>query len=72
MQAAFEQVLSRPPTREETAECIAFLKQQTQSFGETKAGPTVDESVPAADPVLRARENLVHVLLNHHDFVTIR
>ena len=27
---------------------------------------------PAADPRLRARENLVHVLLNHNDFVTIR
>ena len=23
-------------------------------------------------PELHARENLVHVLLNHHDFVTIR
>jgi hypothetical protein len=24
------------------------------------------------DPALRARESLVSVLLNHHDFVTIR
>jgi hypothetical protein len=28
--------------------------------------------LPASDPALRARENLVHVLLNHHEFVTIR
>ena len=28
--------------------------------------------LPAADPALRRRESLVHVLLNHHDFVTIR
>ena len=27
---------------------------------------------PAADPAHRAREDLVHVLLNHNDFVTIR
>jgi hypothetical protein len=27
---------------------------------------------PALDPHLRACENLVHVLMNHHDFVTIR
>ncbi len=27
---------------------------------------------PSADPALRARENLVHVLLNHNDFLTIR
>ena len=27
---------------------------------------------PSADPNQRARENLVHVLINHNDFVTIR
>jgi hypothetical protein len=27
---------------------------------------------PAAEPNLRARENLVHVLMNHNEFVTIR
>ena len=27
---------------------------------------------PAANPADRARENLVHVLLNHTDFVTVR
>ena len=27
---------------------------------------------PAADPAQRARESLVHVLLNHNDFVTVR
>ena len=30
------------------------------------------EIKPESDPHLRARENLVHVLLNHTDFVTIR
>jgi hypothetical protein len=27
---------------------------------------------PAADPARRARENLIQVLFNHNDFVTIR
>jgi hypothetical protein len=30
------------------------------------------EMKPESTPHLRARENLVHVLLNHTDFVTIR
>ncbi len=63
--AAFEQVLARPATAEELAECAAFLKQQAQRYSESKPPA-------AADPALRARENLVHVLLNHHDFVTVR
>jgi hypothetical protein len=49
--AAFEQVLSRPPTRAERAECLGYLSQDTTP---------------------RRRESLVHVLLNHHEFVTIR
>jgi len=45
--AAFETVLSRPPTREEQETCRTFLS----------AGK---------------RSGLVHALLNHHEFVTIR
>jgi len=73
--AAFERVLSRPPTEAELAECITFLKQQTERHAKAPpvvAGPDPDVKQAAADPALRARENLVHVLLNHHDFVTIR
>ncbi len=49
--AAFERVLSRPPTDAERAECLRYLGRDAGS---------------------RRRESLVHVLLNHHDFVTIR
>jgi hypothetical protein len=74
--AAFERTLSRPPTDAELAECVAFLKQQTEQHTKAPAaappGPDSDGKQPSADPALRARENLVHVLLNHHDFVTIR
>jgi hypothetical protein len=61
---AFERVLSRPPTAAETAECVGFLKEQARRYSEAKA--------PSADAARRARENLVHVLMNHHDFVTVR
>jgi hypothetical protein len=73
--AAFERVLARPPTAEETAECIAFLKEQTRKHAETKAPPAPpdpDGKTPAAEPALRARENLLSVLFNHNDFVTVR
>ncbi|MEX0704292.1 MAG: DUF1549 and DUF1553 domain-containing protein [Planctomycetales bacterium] len=71
--AAFEQVLARPPTEEEAAVCLAFLAEQSQLY-RPPAKPTaaVDEKLPASDPQLRARENLVRILFNHHDFVTIR
>jgi hypothetical protein len=74
---AFEQVLSRPPTDEEKAACVRFLADQTKrlkdassltAFSSGEAGATK----PSADPAQRAREDLVHVLLNHNDFVTIR
>ncbi|HEY1860980.1 MAG TPA: DUF1549 and DUF1553 domain-containing protein, partial [Gemmataceae bacterium] len=74
--AAFERVLSRSPTESELAECVTFLRQQTErhATGQTTpaAGEDHDGKMPSTDAALRARENLVHVLLNHHDFVTIR
>jgi hypothetical protein len=74
--AAFERVLSRSPTESELAECVTFLRQQTERHTADKPAPSSGEDrdgkSPAADPALRARENLLHVLLNHHDFVTIR
>ncbi len=71
--AAFEQVLTRTPTAAELSECTAFLKQQAQALQPGKAAPADPEGrLPAADPVLRARENFIHVLMNHHEFVTIR
>jgi hypothetical protein len=63
--AAFEQVLARAPTGAELAECVAFLNRQARPDGNGKVKAV-------GDPTLRARENLVHVLLNHNDFVTIR
>jgi hypothetical protein len=71
---AFENVLSRPPTDAELSECLTFLEEQTKRHQTSKAAgdSSGDGSRPATDPALRARENLVHALMNHHEFVTIR
>jgi hypothetical protein len=75
--AAFEQVLSRSPTAAEQAECEKFLTEQAALLADPKkltaftAGPK-NAVPPSTDPQLRAREDLVHVLMNHHDFVTRR
>jgi hypothetical protein len=56
-------------------ESVAFLLQQMQRYSESqrKVPATANDSrSPAAPPALRARESLVHVLLNHYDFVTLR
>ncbi|MCE9534475.1 MAG: DUF1553 domain-containing protein [Planctomycetes bacterium] len=60
--AAFELVLGSSPTKEEQAECVNAMK-------ELKAIATREKR---ADAAMRARVNLVHALLNHNDFVTVR
>jgi hypothetical protein len=77
VEIAFQQILARPATAVEKQECLAFLATQTQRFADPKSLTTFNAGVethvpPAAVPHLRARENLIHVLLNHNDFVTIR
>jgi hypothetical protein len=62
--AAFEQVLTRDPSGAEEATCLKFLARQ--------ADIVRSASDVKKDPESRAREDLVHVLLNHNDFVTIR
>lgn len=74
---AFEQILSRAPSAEERAECETFLTEQATRFADTKSltafsSGTPSPVKPATDPAQRARENLVLVLLNHNDFLTVR
>ncbi len=62
--SAFERVLGRAPSDGERAECIGALERLGSVFAaEGRNGP---------DPSLRARASLVHVLVNHNDFVSIR
>ena len=77
VRAAFEQVLARPPRSDEARACLEFLDQQQRLLAEpAKLNPSVGKAAPqlapSPDPAMRARENLVHVLLNHNDFVTLR
>ncbi|MEW4569969.1 PSD1 and planctomycete cytochrome C domain-containing protein [Tautonia sp. JC769] len=73
IRAAFERVLSRPPSDEELALSLRFLDRQLALFDGVELPEVGGVSPPpATDPRRRANENLVHALLNHHDFVTIR
>lgn len=77
IEAAFLHVLSRPATSGEMADCEAYLRDATELLkgGALKAFPASPQAAkvaPSKDPHQRARENLIHVLFNHNDFVTIR
>ncbi len=68
----FERILSRRPTPDELATCVSFVKDASQR-GTNGPGTLdlADLSQPSADPQLRAIEQLAHVLMNHHEFVSI-
>jgi hypothetical protein len=71
--AAFEQVLSRPPSEQEIGLCQAFLDRQAALFQKNAAAARGEATVgPAPDPTMRARESLVRVLFSHDDFVSMR
>jgi hypothetical protein len=74
---AFVRVLYREPSAEELTACLEFLSDQSKRLADAgslsafTAGAAASVP-PSADPAQRARENLVHVLFNHNDFVTVR
>jgi len=63
VKTAFETVLGRLPSAEEQSVAERFLDRQPDVLASLKI---------SVNTGVRARENLVHVLLNHNDFVTIR
>ncbi len=75
--AAFETLLCRPCTKLELQACRSFLATQTQLLEDESSlhllpGEEVGQTQAASEPEVRARENLVHALLNHNDFVSLR
>ncbi|MFN0106277.1 MAG: DUF1553 domain-containing protein [Bryobacteraceae bacterium] len=75
--AAFEAVLNRPPSASERDDAATFLVEQTRLLSEPGKLKPFETGVaaplkPSSDPSQRARENLVHVLFNLNEFVTIR
>ena len=74
---AFETVLNRQPREAELVACQAFLQSNTVTVQATDqslfpAGGSPLRRGPSANPHQRARENLIHVLFSHNDFVTVR
>ncbi len=73
---AFETVLSREPSPDEQTACIEFLREQESRLTRPQDLQLIgvgDAGIAAAsDPKQRARENLILVLFNHNDFVTVR
>ena len=77
VRAAFRRILSREPANAELEASVEFLRQQAQLLQVEAAASTSTASansptVPTVDPAGRAREDFVHALFNHNDFVTIR
>jgi hypothetical protein len=75
--AAFERLLCRPAKETESKAALEFLAAQARDLGAPDkltrfTSGEANSVAPAADPHTRARENLVHVLLNHNDFLTVR
>ena len=75
--AAFENLLTRQPTTTELESCLTFLDRTMATIARSDlkmfpAGGQASSRPAAKEPWLRARENLVHVLFSHNDFVTIR
>jgi len=64
---AFLQILNRLPREAELTASREFLQQQTLRLTAANGGQTSE-----SDPARRSRENLVHALMNHNDFVTVR
>ena len=60
--AAYELLLGRQPEAVERRECETALAELEQAAATAKK----------ANPAQRARRGLVHALLNHNDFVSIR
>ena len=76
IKAGFETVLNRAPTQEELKLCEQFLNDHQTILTTDKSDKFPNKSgaiqAPATDAQARARENLIHVLFLHNDFVTVR
>lgn len=77
VQAAYLRILCREPTEKELNDCCRFLERQSELLTHraelsTFTGAPASTVAASIHPEERARENLVQVLLNLSEFVTIR
>ncbi len=72
----FQHLLGRVPTAAEREACLEFLESQRSLMEQGQlsyhANAPQDRAATPVEPRRRARQGLVHVLLNHNDFVTVR
>jgi hypothetical protein len=68
--AAFEQVLTRPPSPRERDLSGVFLAKLAGLLGQA-AGTGHMGSGRDGDPEARARRDLIHALFSHNDFIMI-
>ena len=71
---AYVGLLGSPPASDERTACVEFLTTQAELLKDPKkltpfGGAEQASVAPSKDPRQRARENLVHVLLNHHETI---
>ncbi len=74
---AFDRVLGRAPSSEETKASLDYLHSQSELYADFSRLTPFNSGgkgrvKPSGDPAQRARESFVHVLFNHNDFVTVR
>jgi len=60
--AMFQRILTRGPTQEELRICRDAMTRQRQLASDAQD----------MDPIARARESIVRILMNHNDFLTVR
>ena len=62
IEKAFQTLLGRDPDELEIKECVIFIEEISQLFSKGKGTPSTT----------RIHSRLVHALLNHNDFISIR
>jgi hypothetical protein len=75
IEQAFARILARSATQQELTLCSRFLRGEVADPAEgitTVSNPRAAEKPPIERTPARLRENLILVLLNHNDFITIR
>jgi len=68
----FVRMLGRHPKADEQQACLAFLAEPQEAAQLPSADDDPSGLAPAHDPRARRRESLLLVLMNHHEFVTLR
>ena len=70
--AAFEKILSRPPSKAELQLCCEAIESQRELLAKTETADANVQEANAADANVRVLESVVRAIRNHNDDITIR